>query len=75
MLRIFDGNPQTYVDWAIDYYEIGFIVNENTLDVVSDIYKGKVLTKSMVLSINKDIDHWRQLQEDLAEINYPNEIS
>ncbi len=75
MLRIFDYNPQTYIDWATDYYEDGFIVNENTLNVVSDIYQGKVLTKSMVETINKDIDHWQQLKEDLAEINYPNDIS
>jgi len=75
MLKIFDDNPQTYIDWAIDYYEDGFIINENTLNVVSDIYQGKVLTKSMVETINKDIDHWQQLKEDLAEINYPNELS
>jgi hypothetical protein len=75
MLKIFDCNPQTYIDWATDYYENGFVVNENTLKVVTDIYQGKVLTKSMVLTINKDINHWQQLQEDLAEINYPNDIS
>lgn len=75
MLKIFDGNPQTYIDWATDYYENGFAVNENTLKVVTEIYKGKTLTKSMVLTINKDIDHWQQLQEDLMEIKYPNDIS
>jgi len=75
MLKIFDGNPQTYINWAIDYFEDGFVVNENTLKVVSDIYQGKLLTKSMVETINKDVDHWQQLQEDLAEINYPNDLS
>jgi hypothetical protein len=75
MLKIFDDNPQTYIDWATGYYEDGFIVNESTLNVVSDIYQGKVLTKSMVETLNKDIDHWQQLKEDLAEINYPNDIS
>ncbi len=75
MLKIFDGNPQTYIDWATNYYEGGFLVNENTLKVVSDIYQGKVLTKSMVKTINNEIHHWKQLEEDLAEINYPNDIS
>lgn len=74
MLKIFDCHPQTYIDWAIGYYEDGFIVNEHTLNIVSDIYQGKILTKSMILTINKDIDHWSQLQEDLIEINYPNDI-
>ena len=75
MLKIFDGNPQTYIDWATDYYEGGFVVNENTLKVVTEIYEGKALTKSMVMTINSDIDHWKQLQEDLGEINYPNDLS
>lgn len=60
MLNIFDGNPQTYIDWATDYYEDRFVVNENTLKVVTDIYEGKALTKSMVLTINSDINHWEQ---------------
>jgi len=75
MLEIFDGNPQTYIDWSTDYYEDGFIVNENTLKAVEDIYNGKTLTKSMVLTINNNIGHWEQLREDLVEINYPNDIS
>lgn len=75
MLKIFDGNPQTYIDWATDYYADGFIVNENTIRLVTEIYEGKPLTKSMVLTINNAIEHWEQLQEDLAEINYPNDIS
>lgn len=74
LLKMFDGNPQTYIDWATDYYEDGFVVNENTLQVVTDIYQGKPLTKSMILTINKDIDHWEQLQEDLIEIDYPSNI-
>lgn len=75
MLAIFDNNPQTYITWASDYYEEGFFVSEKTLKTVTDIYDGKVLTKSMVLTINNNFDHWEQLKEDLAEINYPNEIA
>jgi len=29
----------------------------------------------MVETINKEIDHWQQLKDDLAEINFPNDIS
>jgi hypothetical protein len=75
MLNIFDGNPQTYVDWAREYYEDRFLENENTLKVITDIYNGSLLTKSMVHTINKEISHWQQLTQDLIEINYPNDIT
>ena len=75
MLEIFDGDPNTYMAWAADYYEDKFIINENTLNVITDIYQGKLLTKSMAISINKAISHWTQLQEDLREIDYPCNIS
>lgn len=51
MLKIFDGNPQTYIDWVTNYYEDGFVINEYMLKVVTAIYEGQVLTKSMVLII------------------------
>jgi hypothetical protein len=73
-LSVLDGNPQTYIDGAIEYYEDAFSPNEETIKAISEIYQGKILTRSMVLSINKDIKHWKQLREDLAEINYPNNL-
>jgi hypothetical protein len=60
---------ENYIQYASGYQKD----NINETDV-ADIYQGKTLTKAMVLTINKDIDHWEQLKEDLAEINYPNNI-
>ena len=71
LLRIFDDNPQTYIDWATDYYEDGFIVNDNSRKVISNIYGGATLTKSMVLTLVDKLEDWKQLKEDLIEINYP----
>lgn len=70
MLYIFDGNPQTYVDWATEYFEESYKESGIPLKTVTEIYNGKTLTKEMVLSIVNDIEDWKQLEEDMREINY-----
>jgi hypothetical protein len=71
MLRIFDGNPQTYIDWATEYFEENYVGSGIPLKTVTAIYKGETLTKSMVLSVVNDLEDWDQLEEDLNEIGYP----
>ena len=71
MLNIFDGNPQTYVDWATDYFEDCYIESGIPLDIVTKIYNGQALTKEMVLAIVDELEDWEQLEADLNEINYP----
>jgi len=71
MLRIFDDNPKTYIEWATDYYEDGFLINENTYKVVAGIYQGNVLTKGDVLTLVEELGDWEQLIKDLEEIKYP----
>jgi hypothetical protein len=71
LLQIFDGQPQTYIDWATEYYEPNFFVGEDTYKVVSAIYEGKSLTKAMVLTLDNGLENWSQLMADLEEINYP----
>ncbi len=75
LLYIFDGNPQTYIDWAKEYYEDGFTIKPDTLQVIASIYQGKPLTKSMVYSLVDNLDDWEQLIDDLNEINYPYSFS
>lgn len=71
MLAIFDGNPQTYVDWATEYFE-GYCKETGiSLETVTQIYEGKTLTKEMVLSVAEEVRNWKLLEEDLKEINYP----
>lgn len=71
MLNIFDGQPQTYVDWATEYFEESYKESGIPLDTVSKIYSGQTLTKEMVLSIVDEIEDWEQLEKDLMEIDYP----
>lgn len=71
MLAIFDGNPQTYIDWASEYFEDSYIETGIPFKTVKEIYDGKILTKEMVLSIVEDVEDWKLLEEDLKEINYP----
>ena len=71
MLTIFDGKPQTYLDWATDYFEGSYKEGGIPLDTVSKIYSGQNLTKEMVLSIVDKLEDWEQLKTDLNEIGYP----
>ena len=71
MLNIFDGQPQTYIDWATDYFDESYKESGVPLDTVSKIYSGQTLTKEMVLSIVEELEDWEQLETDLNEIGYP----
>jgi hypothetical protein len=71
LLAIFDGNPQTYIDWATEYFEDSYKETGIPLKTVTEIYQGTILTREMVLSIVDEIEDWKLLEEDLKEINYP----
>jgi hypothetical protein len=71
MLSIFDGNPQTYIDWATEYFEESYVESGIPLDTVTEIYSGQTLTKEMVLTIVEELEDWEQLEADLNEIGYP----
>jgi len=80
LLNIFDGNPQTYIDWALDYFFDGsqdededdddYKAKPTSFEPVAEIYQGKKLTKEMVLLLDKNFDDWKRLEEDLKEIDY-----
>lgn len=70
MLEIFDGNPQTYIDWASEYFEDSYKETGIPLEIVTKIYDGAVLTKEMVLSIVEEIEDWKLLETNLKEMNY-----
>lgn len=65
LLFILDGNPDTYRQWAGEYYEKNI-----PLDAVKSVYEHKPLTEQLVTSLNSErlID---DLNSDLDEIGYP----
>jgi hypothetical protein len=71
MLNIFDGQPQTYVNWATEYFGESYKGSGIPLDTVIRVYSGQILTKEMVLSIVDELGDWGQLKSDLTEINCP----
>ena len=74
-LEIFDGNPQTYIDWASEYYDEDQDRPAPSLEAVASIYQGQTLTKELALSIVPEIADWQQLEADLQEIGYPYDFS
>lgn len=72
-LHIFDNNPETYTEWAINYYFDGeeSKMTSEMKETIKYIYQGKTLTKEMVTALNSELDDWKLLEEDLQDISYP----
>lgn len=76
LLFILDNNPETYHQFAVDYYEDEFECDPNKLDldIVKYIYGHNSLTKEIVLRINPNLTDIGKLKIDLDEIGYPHEF-
>ncbi len=74
LLCIFDGNPDTYADWANDYYLDETEREPIDTDHVARIYRHEPLIKLLVQALNQELDDWPQLAADLQEIGYPYEF-
>lgn len=66
MLAIFEDGPQSYINYASEYFE-----TEPPLKTVTSLYNGETLTQEMVLSIAADFNDWDALKKELIEIDYP----
>jgi hypothetical protein len=60
-----DGDPETYVRFAYDYYE-----KTLNIDLVRELYLLNPLTPALVSEINPDAK-WNGLLTDAQEIGYP----
>ncbi|AYA37170.1 hypothetical protein D3Y59_08970 [Hymenobacter oligotrophus] len=75
LLYIFDGKPETYTEWANEYFIAETDRKPLALGAVAHIYRGEVLTKAVVHSIMEELEDWPQLEADLQEIGYPYNFS
>jgi hypothetical protein len=65
LLRFLNGRPETYHDWAADYYE-----REILLDSVRAIYAQQALDQELVASLDEELC-FSDLAADVDEIGYP----
>lgn len=65
LLRYLDGRPQTYRDWASEYYE-----RDVPLAAVQSIYAHEPLDQRLVAQLNAGVS-LLELSDDLDEIGYP----
>jgi len=65
LLGMFDGKPETYVDFASEYYEQAL-----DIDVVRRIYAHEPLTQAIVAELNPQAN-WESIVKDAEEIHYP----
>jgi len=64
-IGILDGNPETYREWAVDYYE-----REIPLAAVTAVYSRQALSEQLVANLNADLV-LSDLTADALEIGYP----
>ncbi|MBC6988325.1 hypothetical protein [Hymenobacter sp. BT491] len=70
-LDILDSNPQTYIEWASEYYDENQDRPAPSLAAVASLYRGETLTKKLVFAIVPVVEDWLQLESNLQEIGYP----
>lgn len=74
LLSTLDAQPATYLTWALDYFKGSYTTTGIPLATVIQIFEQQPLTKEMVLALVDNIEDWKQLKRDLAEISYPDHI-
>jgi len=65
LLSALDGRPETYQEWATDYYE-----RELSLAAVTHVYRHQPLTPEVVAQLNSQVS-LAELVADVTEIDYP----
>jgi hypothetical protein len=65
LLWMFDGKPETYIEFASEYYEKALNV-----DFVQQIYAHDDLSPLLLAGLNPQAS-WERAAQDAAEINYP----
>lgn len=75
LLSPLDGNPETYVKWATDYFKGSYREEGISLDVVTAIFNNEPISREMVFALVPALEDWHLLLEDLAEISFPYHIN
>lgn len=65
LIEELDGNPRTYLTFALEYYEV-----ELDLETIDSIYRYEPVTKGMAQKLNPEIVY-PDLVAELEEIGYP----
>ncbi len=71
LLGLFDGRPESYHDWAVDYFDEGDgLPRKFALDAIRRVYALEPLTQDLISAINPErkLDDMR---EELAKAEYP----
>lgn len=75
LLSPLDGNPDTYIKWATDYFKGSYQEEGIPAEVVNALFNQEALSKEMVLALVPVLGDWELLLEDLAEISFPYHIN
>ncbi len=65
LLSALDGNPETYREWAEEYYEVSV-----SLQAVKAIFDQQPLTDELISALNPEL-RLKLLRDEIREIKYP----
>ncbi|HXA00079.1 MAG TPA: hypothetical protein VN025_20135 [Candidatus Dormibacteraeota bacterium] len=65
LLSIFIGGPESYKQFALEYYE-----KDPSLELLRCVYRHEMLTEELIRGLNPEIS-FADLKHDLDEIGYP----
>lgn len=74
LLVLLDGQPQTYKNWAKEYYIEELEEYDLDISIVEAIYNSEPITLELVKSINPELDNLTQLKSDLDKIGYAHKL-
>lgn len=70
ILSILDGRPETYLEFAQDYYERCF-----TLAAINEVFQQRAVDRELALNLNPELADWDALAAELDEIGYPHSLA
>lgn len=70
LLSRYDGEPETYLKWATDYFDASDAEGHLTPEHARHVYAQEPLTAALVKEINPKLT-LRKLNADIVEIGYP----
>ncbi|MBT9393925.1 hypothetical protein KLP40_12195 [Hymenobacter sp. NST-14] len=74
LLYIFDQNPDSYADWANEYYLDETEREPLEAADVARLYRHEPLTRATAETLNPELTDWPQLAADLDAIGYPHAL-
>jgi len=70
LLHFFDGKPETFHQWAAEYYEVADL----NIEAIKKVYSNTIINERIVKSLNPALESFEELKIELSEIGFPHKL-